>query len=81
VDLRSHLEALSFIPGKPPALRGLLIPQSTRVTYIITLALDIVLATGFTLLELVFRLHGDFRKRLEPLGVTPLQGGPFSISA
>ena len=28
-----------------------------------------------TLLELVLRLHGDFRRRLEPLRVTPLQAG------
>lgn len=28
-----------------------------------------------TLLEKVLRLHGDFRERLTPLGVTPLQAG------
>jgi DNA-binding MarR family transcriptional regulator len=28
-----------------------------------------------TLLEAVLRLQGDFRRRLEPLGVTPLQAG------
>ena len=28
-----------------------------------------------TLLELVLRLHGDFRRRLEPLRVTSLQAG------
>jgi len=73
VDCRSRLEALSFIPGKPLALQGLLIPQSTRVTYIITLALDLVVATGFILLELVLRLHGDFRRSLEPIRGPPLQ--------
>lgn len=31
--------------------------------------------TGPTLLELVLRLHGDFRRSLEPLRVTPLQAG------
>jgi DNA-binding MarR family transcriptional regulator len=31
--------------------------------------------TGPTLLELVLRLHGDFRRSLEPLHVTPLQAG------
>ena len=30
---------------------------------------------GLTLLEVVLRLHGDFRKRLEPIRVTPLQAG------
>jgi hypothetical protein len=28
-----------------------------------------------TLLELVLRLHGEFRKSLEPIRVTPLQAG------
>jgi hypothetical protein len=28
-----------------------------------------------TLLELVLRLEGDFRRRLEPIRVTPLQAG------
>jgi hypothetical protein len=28
-----------------------------------------------TLLELLLQLHGDFRRRLEPLRVTPLQAG------
>jgi len=28
-----------------------------------------------TLLELVLQLHGEFRKCLEPIGVTPLQAG------
>lgn len=28
-----------------------------------------------TLLETVLRLQGDFRRVLEPIGVTPLQGG------
>ena len=28
-----------------------------------------------TLLEVVLRLHGDFRRRLAPIGVTPLQAG------
>ena len=28
-----------------------------------------------TLLEVVLRMHGDFRRRLEPIGVTPLQAG------
>jgi DNA-binding MarR family transcriptional regulator len=28
-----------------------------------------------TLLELVLQLHGDFRRRLEPIRVTPLQAG------
>ena len=28
-----------------------------------------------TFVEVVLRLHGDFRKGLEPLGVTPIQGG------
>ena len=28
-----------------------------------------------TLLEVVLRVHGDFRRRLEPIGVTPLQAG------
>ena len=28
-----------------------------------------------TLLELVLRLHGDFRRSLEPIRVTPLQAG------
>jgi DNA-binding MarR family transcriptional regulator len=28
-----------------------------------------------TLLELVLQLHGDFRRRLEPIRVTPLQTG------
>jgi DNA-binding MarR family transcriptional regulator len=31
--------------------------------------------TGPTLLELVLRLEGAFRRRLEPIGVTPLQAG------
>ena len=31
--------------------------------------------TGPTLLELVLRLEGDFRRRLEPIRVTPLQAG------
>ena len=28
-----------------------------------------------TLLEVVLRVHGDFRRRLAPLHVTPLQAG------
>ena len=28
-----------------------------------------------TLLEVVLRVQGDFRRRLEPIGVTPLQAG------
>lgn len=28
-----------------------------------------------TLLELVLQLHGEFRRRLEPIGATPLQAG------
>lgn len=28
-----------------------------------------------TLLEVVLRIQGDFRRRLEPIGVTPLQAG------
>jgi DNA-binding MarR family transcriptional regulator len=28
-----------------------------------------------TLLELVLQLHGEFRRSLEPIGVTPLQAG------
>jgi len=28
-----------------------------------------------TILELVLQLHGDFRRRLEPIRVTPLQAG------
>ena len=28
-----------------------------------------------TLLEVVLRMHGEFRRRLEPIGVTPLQAG------
>ena len=28
-----------------------------------------------TLLEVTLRLHGDFRRRLAPIGVTPLQAG------
>ena len=28
-----------------------------------------------TMLELVLRLHGEFRRRLEPIRVTPLQAG------
>ena len=28
-----------------------------------------------TLLEVMLRSHGDFRRRLEPIGVTPLQTG------
>ncbi len=28
-----------------------------------------------TLLELVLQLHGEFRRRLEPIRVTPLQAG------
>ena len=28
-----------------------------------------------TLLEVVLRMHGDYRPRLEPIGVTPLQAG------
>ena len=28
-----------------------------------------------TLLEVVLRVHGDFRRRLEPIHVTPLQAG------
>ena len=28
-----------------------------------------------TLLEVVLRMQGDFRRRLEPIGVTPLQAG------
>lgn len=31
--------------------------------------------TGSSLLELVLQLHGDFRRRLEPIRVTPLQAG------
>ena len=31
--------------------------------------------TGSTLLELVLQLHGDFRRTLTPIRVTPLQGG------
>jgi DNA-binding MarR family transcriptional regulator len=31
--------------------------------------------TGPTLLELVLRLEGDFRRRLAPIRVTPLQAG------
>jgi len=31
--------------------------------------------TGPTLLELLLRLEGDFRRRLEPIRVTPLQAG------
>jgi DNA-binding MarR family transcriptional regulator len=31
--------------------------------------------TGPTLLELVLRLGGDFRRSLQPIGVTPLQAG------
>jgi DNA-binding MarR family transcriptional regulator len=31
--------------------------------------------TGPTLLELVLQLHGEFRRSLEPLRVTPLQAG------
>lgn len=31
--------------------------------------------TCFTLLELVLQLHGDFRRSLEPIRVTPLQAG------
>jgi len=31
--------------------------------------------TGPTLLELVLRMHGDFRRSLEPIRVTPLQAG------
>jgi hypothetical protein len=31
--------------------------------------------TDSTLLELVLQLHGDFRRRLEPIRVTPLQAG------
>ncbi len=31
--------------------------------------------TAPTILELVLRLHGDFRRRLEPIRVTPLQAG------
>ena len=30
---------------------------------------------GRTLLELVLQLHGDFRRTLEPIRVTPLQAG------
>ena len=30
---------------------------------------------SLTLLELVLRLHGEFRRRLEPIRVTPLQAG------
>jgi DNA-binding MarR family transcriptional regulator len=30
---------------------------------------------GLTLLEVVLRLHGDFRRRLEPIRVTTLQAG------
>jgi DNA-binding MarR family transcriptional regulator len=30
-----------------------------------------------TLLELVLQLHGDFRRSLEPIRVTPLQAGVF----
>ena len=30
---------------------------------------------ALTLLEVVLRLHGDFRRRLEPIRVTPLQAG------
>ena len=32
-----------------------------------------------TLLELVLQLHGDFRRRLEPLRVTPLQAGVLLV--
>jgi len=32
-----------------------------------------------TLLELVLQLHGDFRPRLEPIRVTPLQAGVICI--
>jgi DNA-binding MarR family transcriptional regulator len=28
-----------------------------------------------SLLEVVLRMHGDYRRRLEPIGVTPLQAG------
>ena len=28
-----------------------------------------------TLVEVVLRVQGDFRRRLEPIGVTPLQAG------
>jgi DNA-binding MarR family transcriptional regulator len=31
--------------------------------------------TGPTLLELVLQLDGDFRRSLQPIGVTPLQAG------
>jgi len=30
---------------------------------------------GLTLLELVLQLHGEFRRSLEPIRVTPLQAG------
>lgn len=32
-------------------------------------------AEKLTLLELVLRLHGEFRRSLEPINVTPLQAG------
>jgi hypothetical protein len=31
--------------------------------------------TGSTLLELLLQLHGEFRRSLEPIRVTPLQAG------
>ena len=30
---------------------------------------------AFTLLELVLQLHGEFRRSLDPIRVTPLQAG------
>jgi DNA-binding MarR family transcriptional regulator len=35
--------------------------------------------TESTLLELVLQLHGDFRRSLEPIRVTPLQAGVIFI--
>jgi len=32
-----------------------------------------------TLLELVLQLHGEFRRSLEPIRVTPLQAGALLI--
>jgi DNA-binding MarR family transcriptional regulator len=40
-----------------------------------TVTLPQVEPHGVTPLELVLRLHGEFRRRLAPLGVTPLQAG------
>lgn len=36
--------------------------------------------TNPTMLELVLRLHGDFRRRLEPIRVTPLPSGSNALS-